>query len=115
MNIKANVVLVKNQKVKGSASVVLDDCFKIRDIVILAKNGTGELFVAMPYKVLKNGNKVSVAYPLTSEFRAQLQQIILEEYMKLLAKEAETDSKDNNAADTEVDEAYEVDDTSEEE
>ena len=58
MNIKANVVLVKNQKVKGSATVVLDDCFKIRDIVILAKNGTGELFVAMPYKVLKNGNKV---------------------------------------------------------
>lgn len=35
MNIKVNVTLVKNQKVKGSATVVLDDCFKIRDIVIL--------------------------------------------------------------------------------
>ena len=28
MNIKVNVVLVKNQRVKGSATVVFDDCFK---------------------------------------------------------------------------------------
>ena len=83
MNIKVNVALVKNQRVKGSATVVFDDCFKVRDIVILAKNDTGELYISMPFKTLKNGNKISIAYPLNPEFRAELQQAILDEYVCL--------------------------------
>lgn len=116
MNIKVNVTLVKNQKVKGSATVVLDDCFKIRDIVILAKNETGELYVAMPYKTLKNGNKISVAYPLNAEFRAELQQHILDEYMVLLAKdEAKSNAENEKTSDTVADDESEINNSSEEE
>ena len=116
MNIKVNVTLVKNQKVKGSATVVLDDCFKIRDIVILTKNDTGELYVAMPYKTLKNGNKISVAYPLNAEFRAELQQLILDEYAALLAKdEAKSNAQNENSSDPVADDESEFNNSSEEE
>lgn len=113
MNIKVNVALVKNQRVKGSATVVFDDCLKVRDIVILTKNDTGELYISMPFKTLKNGNKISIAYPLNPEFRAELQKAILDEYMKLVEQENKTGNE--NSPETEASVATDLDDSAEEE
>lgn len=115
MNIKVNVALVKNQRVKGSATVVFDDCFKVRDIVILTKNDTGELYISMPFKTLKNGNKISIAYPLNPEFRAELQQAILDEYMRLLEQDEKDMAKDENSSETEASSTTDLDDSAEEE
>ena len=48
MNIKVNVALVKNQRVKGSATVVFDDCF-IRSAF------NGHRICAMGEKIMANG------------------------------------------------------------
>lgn len=70
-------------KLKASASVVFDDCFKVRDIYIFPrKDNSDELYIAMPVKKIKDDKRISLAHPVTAEFRAVLEQAILEAYYK---------------------------------
>ena len=99
-------------RLKLRASVALSPVFSI---VILAKNDTGELYISMPFKTLKNGNKISIAYPLNPEFRAELQQAILDEYMRLLEQDEKNMAKDENSSETEASATTDLDDSAEEE
>ena len=65
-------------KLKGIATVEIDDCFKIRDIRII--EGEKGLFLAMPNRKNAQGN---VAHPLNSETRAMFEDAIFEEYNKV--------------------------------
>ncbi len=66
----------------ATASVVFDDCFKVRDIFVLPKNDN-ELYIAMPSKKIKNGHWVSMAYPINNEFKQEIQSAVLDEYRYL--------------------------------
>lgn len=65
-------VLEKRQRLCGSAAIVLDDCFKVRDILILEKESTGELHISMPSKKLGKNYFVALVHPITSEFRHEM-------------------------------------------
>lgn len=80
------------EKVKASAAVVFDDCFKVRDIYIFPrKDNSDELYVAMPVKKIRDDKRISLAHPVTAEFRAEMEQAVLEAYYKMVAsKETET-------------------------
>lgn len=70
-------------KLKASAAVVFDDCFKVRDIYIFPrKDNSDELYIAMPVKKIKDDKRISLAHPVTAEFRAVMEQAILEAYYK---------------------------------
>ncbi len=67
-------------KLKGIASVIIDDCFKVSGIKIIdGKNG---LFLQMPYTKLKDGSSRDIAYPINSETRKLFNDVILTEYNK---------------------------------
>ena len=66
-------VLEKRQRLCGSAAIVLDDCFKVRDILILEKESTGELHISMPSKKLGKNYFVALVHPITSEFRHEIE------------------------------------------
>lgn len=68
---------------KGVASVVFDDAFKVREIKILANPDTGELRISMPNKEVPNGTRVSLAYPVSNEVRVALENAIIGEYKKI--------------------------------
>ena len=64
--------------IKCKASVVLDDCFAIKDIRII--QGDDKLFIAMPSRKLANGEYSDVAHPINSETRKMFEDAIIEEY-----------------------------------
>lgn len=65
-------------RLKAYVSVTFDDCFAVHNMkVIDGKNG---IFVAMPSRKTNKGEFKDVAHPITMDFRATLQDAILEEY-----------------------------------
>ena len=53
-----------DSKMKGSASVIIDDCFKITGIKII--EGSNGLFLSMPSRKLKDGTNRDIVYPINS-------------------------------------------------
>ena len=73
------VVPVSEEKLKAFITIVLDDCFIVRDIKVI--QGTTGLFVAMPSKMRKDGTFKDIAHPLNQETRLDMEQQILNAYL----------------------------------
>ena len=71
----------EESKMKGIASVLIDECFVIRDIRII--DGNDGLFIAFPSRKNNEGLYVDVAHPINSETRKLFEDAIFEEYNKL--------------------------------
>ncbi len=76
-----------DSKMKGIASVIVEDCFAIHDIRII--DGDKGLFVAMPSRKTSTGEYRDVAHPITAECRKIFNDAILDEYKKQLEKTSE--------------------------
>ena len=85
-------VVPGKQRLRGSAAILLDDCFKVRDILILEKENSSELHISMPCKKVGTKNYfVSLVHPTTSELRHAIEVAVLSEYHRLIeAGETET-------------------------
>ncbi len=70
----------EGSRMKGIASVVLDDCFIVHDIRIIEKDNG--LFIAMPNRKIANGGFRDVAHPINHETRAMFEDAILDAYDK---------------------------------
>lgn len=67
-------------RVKGIASITINNCFVVNDIKILeSQNG---LFIVMPTRRTPNGEFKDIAHPINSETRELIQDAILREYEK---------------------------------
>ena len=90
--IKVNEVKKENGNVKGFATVVFGDSFKITNIAIVENKDKEQLFVSMPrYKSNERSEDGSAIYkdvcnPITAEFREELYSNILEEYERVQAQ-----------------------------
>lgn len=73
----------EDSKLKGYATIVLDDCLKIENIRII--QGNTRMFAAMPNKKMSNGKYRDVVYPIGKEngLREEIDKAIIEEYNKL--------------------------------
>jgi stage V sporulation protein G len=76
---EVKVFPVNEDKLKAYITIVLDNCFVIRDLKII--NGNTGLFVAMPSKRRKDGAFKDIAHPLNQSTRAQMEKKILEAYL----------------------------------
>ncbi len=65
-------------KLRAYATITFDDEFVIHNLKVI--EGKSGLFVAMPSRKTKTGEFKDVAHPINSEFRAVLQDQILEAY-----------------------------------
>lgn len=79
-----NVFLKENSKMKGIASVQIDDCFVVRDIRII--EGEDGLFIAMPSKKTASGEYKDIAHPINQECRQMFNDAVLEAYNKEISK-----------------------------
>ena len=68
----------EGSRMKGIASVLLDDSFAVHDIRII--EGEKGLFIAMPSKKTPNGEFKDIAHPINAETREKIQKAILEAY-----------------------------------
>jgi len=64
--------------VRAYASVNLNDCFAIRNVKIV--DSTKGLFIAMPSYKAGNGEYKDICFPVTKEFREQLNQAVVYAY-----------------------------------
>ena len=67
-----------NFRVKGIASITIDDSFAVHDIKIIETQE--ELFVAMPSRRTPTGEFKDVAHPINAKAREIIQKAVLNEY-----------------------------------
>ena len=77
----------EGSRMKGIASVLLDDMFAVHDIRII--EGDNGLFIAMPSRKTATGSYRDIAHPINPEVRAMSEKAILEAY-----ENAEVDTKE---------------------
>lgn len=70
-----------DSRMKGIATVLLDDCFAIHEIRII--EGDSGLFIAMPSRKTPSGEYRDTAHPTNSETRKMFEEAIFEEYNKV--------------------------------
>lgn len=78
--------------VKAYASINLNDCFAIRNVKVV--DSSKGLFIAMPSYKTGNGEYKDICFPVTKEFREQLNNAVIDAY-----KQALTQSQQQKAPD----------------
>ena len=81
-SVKVRKIEKEDSRMKGKASVVLDDCFAIKDIRII--QGDDKFFIAMPSRKAADGEYRDIAHPINSQTRNSIQEIVLAAYEKAL-------------------------------
>ncbi|MBR1936338.1 MAG: septation regulator SpoVG [Bacilli bacterium] len=70
----------EGSRMKGIASILLDDSFAVHDIRII--EGDNGLFIAMPSRKTASGGYRDIAHPINPEVRAMFEEAILDAYEK---------------------------------
>ena len=79
--------------IRAYASINLNDCFAIRNVKVV--DSSKGLFIAMPSYKAGNGEYKDICFPVTREFREQLNNAVIDAYNQAL-----TQSQQQKAADT---------------
>ena len=74
----------EDSKLRGYASVTIDDCFVVHDIKVL--EGNQGFFVSMPSRKTPDGQYKDVAHPINTDTREQLNKVVLEAFEAEKAK-----------------------------
>lgn len=82
---EVKVFPVDEEKLKAYITIVLDNCFVVRDLKIIS--GSAGLFVAMPSKRRKDGTFKDIAHPLNQSTRATMEKRILDAYLAEIRKD----------------------------
>ena len=75
---KIKIDKIEKRKLKGIASIILDDCLAIHRIQII--EGKNRLFVSMPDRKKSDGRFSDIVHPINQEFRQYIETVILEEF-----------------------------------
>ena len=70
----------EGSRMKGIASVFLDDSFAVHDIRII--EGDNGLFIAMPSRKTAAGGYRDIAHPINPEVRSMFEDAIIDAYNK---------------------------------
>lgn len=80
---EVKVYLANEGKLKGYATMVIDNCFIVRDMKIIKSDNKG-YFVSMPSRRKKDGTFKDIVHPLDSETRTKIEDKIVAEYKKTI-------------------------------
>jgi stage V sporulation protein G len=80
-----NINIRGEEKLKAFVNITFDDVFVVRGLKVI--QGNSGLFVCMPSRKMPDGAYKDIAHPIRNEFRQQLEQMILDEYNRLLENE----------------------------
>jgi stage V sporulation protein G len=78
---QVRVFPINEDKLKAYVTLVLDDCFVIRDVKLI--RGPTGYFVSMPSKKQKDGTYKDIAHPINPETRKMIEDSIIAEYEKV--------------------------------
>lgn len=78
--VRIRLVKADEGKLKGVASITIDNCFVVHDVKII--EGAEDYFIAMPSKKTPTGEFKDIVHPLNTETRESLRKIVLAEFEK---------------------------------
>lgn len=79
---KVRLVQKEDSKLKAIASIIIDDCFAVHDIKIIA--GAEGVFVAMPSRKTPDGEFKDIAHPINTETREYVKTLVLDAYKQAI-------------------------------
>lgn len=85
-DVRVRIVKRQDSKLKGVASITIDDCFAVHDIKVL-ESSDGGFFVAMPSRKTNEGEYKDIAHPINTETRDSIKKMVLDGFQKKLAEE----------------------------
>lgn len=77
-SVKVHKTEREGSRMKGYATVTLDDCFVVRNIRII--QGEDKLFIAMPSRKVADDKYEDIAHPINAETRKVFEDKIIAEY-----------------------------------
>ncbi len=77
-DVRIRLIAKEDSKLKGVASMTIDDCFVVHDIKII--EGQEGYFIAMPSRKASDGEYKDIVHPINTETREQIISIILEAF-----------------------------------
>lgn len=80
-NVKINKSKQEDSKLKGIATIVINDNIAIHDIQII--KGDNGLFIVMPSRKTATGEYKDIVHPINRDTRELFMKAILEEYSKM--------------------------------
>ena len=81
-DVRVRLMQKNDSKLKGVASITIEDCFVVHDIKIL--EGNQGYFVSMPNRKTPDGQYKDVAHPINTPTREELNKAVLEAFEKAL-------------------------------
>ena len=84
-DVRIRLIQKEDTKLKGVASMTIDDCFVVHDIKII--EGQEGYFIAMPSRKANDGEYKDIVHPINTETREQIINIILDAFKQEQAKE----------------------------
>ncbi len=88
-SVSVRKITKENSRLRGIASVLLDDAFAVHDIRII--EGDNGLFIAMPSRKTATGEYKDVCHPIKTEIREEFTNAVLDEYNKTDDEATETE------------------------
>jgi len=82
------------EKLRAYAAITLDDQFVIHNLRIVQSESKG-LMVCMPSKKKTDGTFKDICHPITSDFRTEVETIVLKAYEKMLSETDQNSSSTN--------------------
>jgi stage V sporulation protein G len=80
-SVNVKVIEKDSSRMRGIASVLIDDAFAIHDIRII--EGDEGLFIAMPSRKTKNGEYRDVCHPINKDTRTMFEEAILSKFQEV--------------------------------
>ena len=77
-SVKVHKVDIENSRMRGIATVVIDDAIAIHDIRII--EGKENLFIAMPSRKTPAGEYKDIVHPINQEVRTMFEKTIFDAY-----------------------------------
>lgn len=77
-DIRIRLVQKEDSKLKGVASMTIDDCFVVHDIKII--EGQEGYFIAMPSRKASDGEYKDIVHPINTETREMIIAVILDAF-----------------------------------
>ncbi len=84
-DVRIRLIQKDDSKLKGVASMTIEDCFVVHDIKII--EGQEGYFIAMPSRKANDGEYKDIVHPINTETREQIINIILDAFKQEQAKE----------------------------
>ena len=84
-DIRIRLVQKEDSKLKGVASMTIDDCFVVHDIKII--EGQEGYFIAMPSRKASDGEYKDIVHPINTETREMIIAVILDAFKQEQSKQ----------------------------